>query len=479
MSVKKEIKITLEARGVAQRLEKISTGLSRVERNQKSLDQTLDRSMRTVAAFAFQMERLARSFGSVRLQASKPIPAPRATGGGRGGGGRSGGTQSPFPKSGKFFSDPNAIISAYGPAATAGDPYAAQVVNKAKSQLNAQQRAAKAFQGTTPYGNLNQAMQRTRFARGLGGKMMGMPLGRDITSVGSSLGQYGLDMLFGSGSAGGAEVGAVAAPALAAAAALTLLVGSAKSLDNRLKDIASGQAYGGGSQADAGIVNRLEDRYPGVKAAAKRDLTGDPTAAAEAAKAGLSPVTGPYGDRDYNKRAERIMRYISEADTYGEARRRAEAIGLPPEAANAQKLTSAQKKGLFEPSVTDSSQSTSRSIQRGERVRQFGQGFKDMFDYWGNVGTGIVDWLLTNHSPGAAGGGSWGGSPKPVEADSKKASQKLDEIAKNTAKTADAVSQIWMPGSYGGDSRMNRLPDRVPRFAMSQAQMDAIRANAL
>lgn len=487
MAKTKTIKIVLQDRGVPEGLKKISDRLSGVKDGQDSLRDSMEKSLRVTGSYVFQLERLARAMQQVRGQ----MGGRSSIGAGSGGGG--GGSANRQPKLPSTFGDPQAVISSYSQAAWNGDPYAVKMVNRAQTQIKAHQRAQKvinpyAFQ-KTPAQQYMSAMMRTRFMMGPGGKMVAMPLGADIAKFGTGMMGGGLGDAMGGASTMVQSLSAVTGGASAASAAFAVLAGSAMSLKARFDSLMSTQATGGGSMADSSIVNRLESRFPGLKDWGRGTMDG--IQAAEAQAAGINPVGGPYGDTNYSQKQIDAVRYIANQPTYEDARRKAEALGLPAEVANAQRLSAEQKRKLFQPNNSDASYDPSKLVQNEEQRRKYGEGVQRAWETIGNIGVGVVDaWVNWGNRtepnafdklfpPGPSGfGGTIPNGMDKVKQEKSQSEKTLEQIEKNTAKTAEAV-QYWMQGNYGGDSRIDSFPDRLPKYAIDEAAMEEIRLSAI
>ncbi|TXH19683.1 MAG: hypothetical protein E6R03_00235, partial [Hyphomicrobiaceae bacterium] len=164
---------------------------------------------------------------------------------------------------------------------------------------------------------------------------------------------------FGIGGGGGVQpligrtmqaLSAIHPAAGAAVTGITLMTTAAMAAANRLNGIAMGQAIGGGPAGQSAAVNRAA-QYFGMSGPelAQRLQSGLESGygPGAAARYGINPVGGPYGDNNYNAKAIKFLRGLGNETSFEEARRRAEMVGIP-ELADFQKLSKADRESLIQ-----------------------------------------------------------------------------------------------------------------------------------
>jgi hypothetical protein len=209
------------------------------------------------------------------------------------------------------------------------------------------QRAQKAMAPPDPNKDFFDAMMRTRFVQGAFGKMKAMPLGRDLMQFGGAM-FGGIPGLGAAGGAGGGASGilaalgplmsnpvTIAAVAVAAVAAASVAAGviSAKAISSQMSGYARAGIPG---LSRANIIAGMNGLGSGADAArAFQNAIGQGgIGAAYAAQAGINPLGGPFGDMDYAKKFNKYADFVARSKTFEEARRRAEAVGMPDLANN-------------------------------------------------------------------------------------------------------------------------------------------------
>lgn len=172
---------------------------------------------------------------------------------------------------------------------------------------------------------------RTRFVQ-QGGKLVGMPLGRDLGALQGLMGSLTMGggnttMMGGAAAAGAGVAGGLATAGIAVAvvgftAALTKGAQSVKKLADDFVSL-------GGSIGESIAAARLQ-RFTGVSAGSiSGAIRGGGIATAMGARFGLSPVPEWAGGPTDSEVMVRVMQGIANAGSYTEARRTAAAFGSP------------------------------------------------------------------------------------------------------------------------------------------------------
>ncbi len=283
------------------RLEK---ALDRLEAVQKSLNQTLQATATYANQAAGAFGRMASGARSAS-QATQKMPAMRSP-------------------AAPPVQDPHQART-YASQLLSVDPNnrgALRMFNQAQRKINA----------ADPQNALRIAMMRTRFTQGVFGNLIGHPLGIDLMKIGGMMGPHAAGGLFGGGGAGGGALATVGFAAAGAVAALGAFAAAVHGAGSALNALAAQTAV---SSGDPGAVNAVR--------AAAAQLGMDPAQLASrvqggvssgfgggfGAQAGINPVGGPFGDNDYARKAQKAIRYVANAGSFDQARRRAEGLGVP------------------------------------------------------------------------------------------------------------------------------------------------------
>lgn len=238
-----------------------------------------------------------------------------------------------------FANNPSAGMAYFARAAASGNPYAARMFGRFAGQANSltrNQSRARAYLGFGGQGNslsslLSNVVSSTRFGRG-GGQVLGHHVLSLLNSPGGAsalsglMGQGASAGGAGSGALGGgaAAVGALANPigiAVAAVAAFAAIVSKGASVMNEWNN---SLAQGGGSLGQARSANALNGAL-GVDISS----VGKGLSPYAAARLGLNPNAGPFGDVNYNARGLRALDDIRNSRSRDEARRKAILAGDP------------------------------------------------------------------------------------------------------------------------------------------------------
>lgn len=277
------------------------------------LERKIDQLTGAVNAQANAVSRLARGYGQVATNAQRAANASKRV--------RAPGRFSSFG-----ITDPDGTIKRYGPAAQQGDAAAQRWVLAAQAAKNRQRRVSNIVNPPDPF---LQAMMRTRFAKGIMGRV-GMPLGVDIAKFAGDPDK--MAALMGKGSVNMSKfVGLVgkAGPIIGGA---LLVVGSAVTVTMAAMRNAQAQRtnmarYGGtASQAkSAAMIGRVTGTDPSSVMA---NVGSGGLAGAVAMKYGVSPVRGYYGEINDARDYARLARAIGKLP-YHQARRESIALGAP------------------------------------------------------------------------------------------------------------------------------------------------------
>lgn len=311
-----EIKATLRMGNVLSRLAKMQTALDGINKS--------------VATLNANLAGVSQNAG-IALQALAKMKAPRS-----GGGSGSGGSNLPRrPGTGgrskfdPFANDPAAGMRFYANAASQGHPRAAQMYGRYRGRFNSMQRNQGHAQNLLNGGNGQSSIaqmalrtfKRTRFGFG-----KAQILGIDLMQMMGMGGQAGAP---GGGSGGGVasmstgKIAGVAAIA-GAIAGMKAFVAMVRSATSTLNEWRATLVAGGGTTGQAVAANSL-GRFAGSDLAG----VGKGLSPYAAAQLGVSPVTGPFGDMDYNGRGLKAMDAVRNSRSLTEARRKAELFGDP------------------------------------------------------------------------------------------------------------------------------------------------------
>jgi len=301
------IDVKVNSRGTNQKLDKLQATLAKLESQYKAT---------SAAASQFS--------GVVQTQTAKAASAS----------GRAGsGSKAPPRLMGGPSSRLFAAQARLAQAQATGDPSsifdAQYALNRAQA---AHKRAASAMAPPDPVQDFIRAMMRTRFSRGMFGGLKGSPLGIDIHKLGG-MGSPAVQALMGSGSRFAPMVaglisnpivaGAVAAVAVASSA-IAFGVGAARSTSG----LSSGFARYGGTRGDWYMSN-VAGRMFGGDPRSFQDAISNGIGAGYASRAGINIRGGPFGDMDYASKYRKYSSFVANSGSFEEARRRAEAVGMP------------------------------------------------------------------------------------------------------------------------------------------------------
>lgn len=225
--------------------------------------------------------------------------ASSLTPGGRVGGGRT-------PKAPPYIVDPDGYIQANQEAAWAGDASASANVLRAIRQ---KRMIARAQEATRPPSKF-EAWMRTRFGN-IGGKMVAMPLGRDLGSMASQMGDNLGMSEAGSVASAIASVGSGGSPLAAGVIALTA---STTALNKTMSSLARGGGGTGNAWGAMTAAAAVGSAGPGNLSSASG------VKAALMASLGENPIRGYYGAIDDNETYLRLARKVSRM-SYPAARR--------------------------------------------------------------------------------------------------------------------------------------------------------------
>lgn len=298
--------------------------IRRLERVGEKLDKTLEKISNALAVQATQVNQIASGYGRVASQANRAASATRKV-------------KAP-PILG--FGDPQGVINRYSSGVASGDPFAVRMVNRAQSQLNAQKRAQRAVQGPgDPY---MTALMRTRFTKSVFGQI-GHPLGIDLAQFGGDASK-----MAGLNGPGSANISKIAGTIGRLAGPMALLTAGIWALKMSINDMNVQRGFNvrhGGSLGSS----RSAMLASGVTGASVESVMGGVggggIAGSIAAKYGVNPVRGYYGDIDDSGAFVKLARAIGNLP-YNQARR--EAIGLgSPELANMALLTGGTRERLL------------------------------------------------------------------------------------------------------------------------------------
>lgn len=319
------INAKIQANPATQALAKLNAALQEINKSVADLNDLLKDTAHLAGQASASMSSMARN--------------TRGTGG-RSSSGSFGGKKPPYA----YANDPFTGMKNTAAAAAAGDPDAIRHFARYSSAYSRQQRGqaqAKNFQkaGGNRFGAMAaDIFNRTRFAN-IGGKIIGMPLGIDVTRMGggSILGgaMAGGEAIAGAG-AGLATAGAGVLPVLAPlAVAVGVLVVEFKLLSDLVKATngALGQwkssyIMGGGTPGQARAASVISEALGvDIGGVGKNLMSGyGPIAAAQA---GVNPFGGPFGDNDYNAKGLKLFDSIRASGSFNQARRRAEMMNAP------------------------------------------------------------------------------------------------------------------------------------------------------
>lgn len=292
------------------------SALDRLDSVLAKLQSTQDRLIDSLKATATWANQSASGFNKMAQGAQRASTASRSVGQGQ-------------RRVAAYYSaiagtDPHAALR-YAQGQLNADPYDAQAIrlrNRAQGVINRQ----------NPANALATAMARTRFTPG----GAGLPLGIDLMKHGSQL--FGTGMSGMGGAAGGiASVATKMGPAgLVVGGVLTALAAFAAALNQTAQYINSV----GRGIAVSGSVQGLGAYTNGDPSGMAQRLQGSIQSgfgAGYASRAGINIVGGPGGDNDYGGKLIKALNAIAGigrggAKSFNEARRMAEAFGIPESA---------------------------------------------------------------------------------------------------------------------------------------------------
>lgn len=233
-----------------------------------------------------------------------------------------------------------------------------------QSALRDYNRATKRLNAQTPESKLKRALMRSRWTNVMG-RLVGHPLGIDVMGLAEEFGPGIGAKLFGGVQAGSAPAGAATSmgsvepaaalarfsgPLLIAATAVVAFSAALKMAHASMTDSARQGVLSGDYGAKFGfgaVVKGVTGEDVG--GASRRIQSGleTPWGMAYAARLGVNPIGGPMGDIDYARKLQRVASDIAGSRSIGQARRKAEMVGMP-ELANLQLLNPSNKRYLAE-----------------------------------------------------------------------------------------------------------------------------------
>jgi hypothetical protein len=155
---------------------------------------------------------------------------------------------------------------------------------------------------------------------------------------------------------GEALIKSLKGPLILAGLAVTALSAAADIAAKHLDELAKIGALGGGTSGQVNAISGLMGALGGGIGGIGKGLSNG-FGPLVASKAGVSPVGGPFGDMDYNKKTLAVLKLIAKQTSFTEARRIAEMSGSP-EAALIQQMSKITQNMLLNPAVSPSSSST-------------------------------------------------------------------------------------------------------------------------
>lgn len=354
----------------------------------------------------------------------------------------------------------------YGPMAQQGHLFASRVVNSAVSSQKAIQRAQGALnpQPQDPMAMILQAFMRTRFAN-VGGKMLGMPLGVDISKLlragqGSALSGL-MGGVGGAGGAGMAGMAAVAAPALAVTAAFTALVSATKLTADSMNAMRQTLNESGGNAGQASILKGFGlDPRSTIESALNSEL-----GRYELNKAGVSTIDRALTGGDYTADMVKFLDYARTLSSE-ELRRVSIRIGQPG-LQDFGRLTETQQKEFIAMRQNGDFEEGAKSMARFnfelEKLKvsmtDAGSPLMKLVDF-GTALIGVANGLTK----------AFEALPPPIKAmmsgligalDAIPGADPARETAKNTKRMADNLEKMYRDGLSGGGARANKaIPGR-------------------
>lgn len=392
---------------------------------------------------------------------------------------------------------------------------------KAKQQVADQKAAAKAAkvaQQNDPAYIRKQALMRARYTYGKNGKIQAHLLGVDIQKLVNS-GQGALvhqvmggnDPQVGGGidpssmglNVANAATGAIGTAGQGAAGAYSTASAVASALTglSRLGPYAAAAAVvlkGLGASAEyaqkrvegearAGMgYDPLLEKYGGYGGSA--GYTG--VAAAAAGRAGINPVGGPYGNIDFSGNKRKELKYIGDASSFDEARRRdIELHGGETGAAKFWDLTPQQKAAALtdmdKASENDDRMMHQPAARRRAEHNQASENWDRFVGGLADAGTNaadkLINWLIG--SEGQAGGWSGSASEKKSGGGSKDLKEALDENTKAINRQTQAIDTSTsgfsssVPGAEGSVPRGLRNNLLLQANGMDMATATSVRLN--
>lgn len=241
-----------------------------------------------------------------------------------------------------------------------------------------------------------QAMMRTRFSKGIFGGIKGMPLGADILKLGGMSSPIVQAIMGGSG--GMARLAPMIAPLITNPVTIAAMVAAAAVVGTTVLGFNAGRVMGkygstiaasgglNGSYRNASIIAGFAGLGSGSDASRRlqESIAGGGLATSYAIKAGINPMGFPFGDMDYATKLAKYTEFVSRSQSFNEARRRAEAVGMPDLAKSywlsdrdKREMTSIQKQRMSPRWLRD-------SAKFDYELARLGQGFDEFVMKAGN-----------------------------------------------------------------------------------------------
>lgn len=298
--------------------------------------------------------------------------------------GAGGGSSSRRRKPPRHYKNPQSVIDSYRQAVLDGDPGAADHVLRAQAQLRRQGRAQGLYNTPSFSSRLGTMLSRTRvggkFAPLLGdvAKLLGAGAGAGSAGAtgaaaasASAAAVRGLTMVASTALKAAGPIGLVVSAALMLAEGLETLqekvkkvvAALAEAFMKHIADVGSAYIYGGGPPGIAGASARASRVLFGDPTGGARfmeGLKGNPLAMSAAMQMGVNPISGPFGNMNYNRDFIKILKEFAGME-FEPARRKAAMFGSP-ELAGITLLNKEQKEWILQQSA-DTKESVSLNMQ--------------------------------------------------------------------------------------------------------------------
>lgn len=410
--------------------------------------------------------------------------------------------------------------------------YARAQARQQAADQKAAAKAAKQAQQNDPDYIRKQAMLRARYTYGKNGKIQAHLLGVDIKRlVNSGQGAFVHQVMGGNDPQGGGGIDPtsmglnVAGAAAGVGGTAGQGVGGAVSSAHAVAMALSGLGKLGPYAMAAAVVlkglgNAAEYATKRVEGEARAGMGYDPllekfgayggaagytgVAAAAAAKAGINPVGGPYGNIDYagNKRKE--LKYIGDAPSFEEARRRdIELHGQETGAAKFWDLSPEQKRAaLGDPASGNAARNVARRQSHNRASEQWDRFMGHLNDNAGSAADGLINDLMDDPKKfadfvwggiqgpyaqmigGKGAAGSIGGRPSigsgAKSADLKDALDKATQAMNDNTRAIEYSTQGFssnVPGAEGAVPRGLRNNINLQSKGMDMATANEVRLN--